>query len=175
MKVHQKKIVNVETKTIDDEGSNNFRESSSETTDTDLDSKSTKLKKNQDIALDHTVPLKQVQRSDSTSNDVEPEVSEDAVNEALEAEEHARKAKILSITAVVTLVVGGIIPLLGFIASLVLAIIARIQYQKSRRSRFNTSTGQFDEELARKWLIAYWILATLAVLLLTIILALILL
>lgn len=175
VKVHQKKIVNVETKTIDDEVSNNYREFSSETSDTDLDSKATKLKKDQDIVPEHSASLKQVQRSDSTTTDVEPEVSEDAVNEALEAEEHARKAKILSITAVVTLVVGGIIPLLGFIASLVLAIIARIQYQKSRRSRFNTSTGQFDEELARKWLIAYWILATLAVLLLTIILALILL
>jgi hypothetical protein len=176
VKVHQKKIVNVENKTIDDEGSNNYRESSSYTSDTDLDSKSTKLKKNQDLALEHSAPIKQVQRSESTTTDVKPKVSEEAVNEALEAEEHARKAKILSITSVVTLVAGSFFLGIGFFVSIVLAIIARTQYLKSSGSRFNTSTGQYDEELARKWLIAYWIiLGVLALLTIALILALILL
>jgi hypothetical protein len=171
VKVSQKKIVNVENKTIDGEGSNNYNESSSKTTVADFDSESNKLKINQDVAPEHTASRKQVERSDSTSTDAEPEVSEDAVNEALEAEEHARKAKILSITAVVTLLAGSLFLGIGLLVSLVLAAIARIQYVKSRRSRFNTSNGQFDEELARKWLIAYWVLiAVIAILVIAIIL-----
>jgi hypothetical protein len=158
VKVSQKKIVNVENKTIDGEGSNNYNESSSKTTVTDFESESNKLKKNQDVAPEHSAPRKQAQRSDSTSADVEPEVSEDVVNEALEAEEHARKAKILAISAVVTLLAGSIFLGIGLLVSLVLAAIARIQYVRSRRSRFNTANGQNDEELARKWLIAYWVL-----------------
>jgi hypothetical protein len=158
VKVSQKKIVNVENKTIYGEGSNNYNESSSKTTVTDFDSESNKLKKNHDVAPEHAAPRKQAQRSDSTNTDAEPEVSEDAVNEALEAEEHARKAKILAISAVVTLLAGSIFLGIGLLVSLVLAAIARIQYVRSRRSRFNTANGQNDEELARKWLIAYWVL-----------------
>lgn len=110
--------------------------------------------------------MAQTQPSDSTTTDVDPEVSEDAVNEALEAEEHARRAKILSISALVTLVAGSIFLGIGLIVSLVLAFIARAQYVRSKRSRFNTATGQFDEDVARKWLLAYWIVLGFAALLL---------
>ncbi len=166
VKVSQKKIVNVENNTFDEEGTNNYRQSSCKKTVTNLDSESNKFTENQDMGPVKRASMAQTQPSDSTTTDVDPEVSEDAVNEALEAEEHARRAKILSISALVTLVAGSIFLGIGLIVSLVLAFIARAQYVRSKRSRFNTATGQFDEDVARKWLLAYWIVLGFAALLL---------
>lgn len=165
MKVDQKQIVNLENNTVDGEVTNNYRESASKKTAPDLDSESNKLKKNQDVAVDRRASIARAQFSDSTTTDVEPKASLEAVNEAIEAEEHARKAKILSITAVVTLVAGSLFLGIGLIVSLVLAFIARAQYVRSKRSRFNTATGQFDEDVARTWLLAYWIVLGVAALL----------
>lgn len=165
VKVDQKQIVNVENKTIDKEVTNNYIEFSSKTTVTGLDSESNKLNKNEDVAPGHNASMANAQTYGSTTRDIDPKVSQEEVNEAIEAEEHARKAKILAISSVAAILAGSLILGLGFIASIVLAIIARIQYLKSSRSRFNTATGQYDEELARKWLLTYWIILGVATLL----------
>ncbi|NRA12695.1 MAG: hypothetical protein HRT57_12130, partial [Crocinitomicaceae bacterium] len=91
--------------------------------------------------------------SKKPNDNIEPKISQEAVDEALNAEEDARKAKALSIGSVF-LLLSGVVPFLlglGFIASIVLVILAHIKYRRSRLSRFNTAIGQDDEERARKW------------------------
>lgn len=91
-----------------------------------------------------------LQPQDSTGSD-EPKISQEAYNEAMRAERNAKGAKNSFIVAFPVL----LIPVYGWLASLILFAVGSLLYWKATNARYTTAEGQYQEEKARKWRLAY--------------------
>jgi len=94
-----------------------------------------------------------LQPQDSTDSD-EPKISQEAYDEAIRAERNAKSAKKSFIAAFPTLLIPGV----GILISLAVFGLGSFFYARATRARFTTSEGQFQEEQARKWRMAYLVL-----------------
>lgn len=150
VKASPRQIVNVEQKTSRSESDNVAEELSEVNYDI------AEVSGNQNTNFVDPTPYystQLLQPQDSTASET-PKLSQEEFDSALRSERNAKNAKNSFIASFPALLIPG----LGIILSLVFFVVGEVFYSHAKRSRYTTEEGQYQEEKARKWRLAYAVL-----------------